>query len=63
MDGSKRYNGKCNKLVRERPILYDFPHMWNIRNKQAKKKGTKKQTLNYRELMAPEGRWVQGWVK
>ena len=42
MDGSKRYNAKCNKLVRERPILYDFPHMWNIRNKQAKKKRNKK---------------------
>ena len=26
-------NAKRNKSVRERQILYDFTHMWNLRNK------------------------------
>ena len=36
--------------IRERQMLYDFTHMWNLRNKTNRKKiQTKKQTLNYRE--------------
>ena len=42
------------KSVRERQILYDFMHMWNLRNKtnkqrEKRQKKHKKQTLNYRE--------------
>ena len=38
----------------EKPIPYDFTHVWNLRNKtneqrQKKERLTKKQTLNYRE--------------
>ena len=41
--------------IRERQILYDFIHMWNLRNKTNKqrkskrKRQTKKQTLNHRK--------------
>ena len=28
------YYAKQNKLVRERQVLYDFTHMWNLRNKK-----------------------------
>ena len=31
MDGSRGYNAKWN--VREKPIPYDFTHMWNLKNK------------------------------
>ena len=33
MDGARQYNGKRNKLVRERQIPYDFTRMWELRNK------------------------------
>ena len=55
MDGSKEYNAKGNKLVRERPIPHDFIHLWNLRNKtteQSKKRQIQKQTLKYREQTA-----------
>ena len=32
MDGSREFNTKWNKPVRERQIPYDFTHMWNLRN-------------------------------
>ena len=53
MNGTREYNSKRNKSVRERQMPYDFTHMWNLRNKtneqREKKRETKKQTLNYRE--------------
>ena len=33
MGGSREYNAKWNKSVRERQIPCDFTHMWNLRNK------------------------------
>ena len=33
MNGSREYYAKGSKLVRERQILYDFTHLWNLRNK------------------------------
>ena len=33
------------KLDRERQILYDFTHMWNTKNKQAKTKISKQSKL------------------
>ena len=52
MDGARVYNAKY-KLVREGQILYDFTHMWNLRNKTSeqriKQTQPKKQTPNYRE--------------
>ena len=33
VDGTREYNAKENKSVRERQIPYDFTHMWNLRNK------------------------------
>ena len=32
MDGPGEYNAKLNKLVKDRHILYDFTHMWNLTN-------------------------------
>ena len=32
-DGARGYYAKWNKSVKERQILYDFAHMWNLRNK------------------------------
>ena len=54
MDGSKEYNAKQNKPVKEQEIPYDFTHMWNLRNKtnkgkQKERDKPKNQTLNYRE--------------
>ena len=34
MDGPGAHYAKWNKPVRERQILYDFSHMWNLMNKQ-----------------------------
>ena len=39
MDGTGVYNAKQNKSVRKRQILYDFSHMWNLRNKTDKHMG------------------------
>ena len=33
MDGPGEHSAKWNKPVRERQILYDFTHMWNLMNK------------------------------
>ena len=32
-DGPRGYYAQCNKLARERQILYDFTYMWNLKNK------------------------------
>ena len=44
MDGSRGYNAKGSKSVRERQIPHDFTHMWNLRNKtdEERKKTHKK---------------------
>ena len=60
MARAKESNAKQNESVRERQILYDLTHMWNLRNKTNEKekeweRQTKKQILNYRELMATRG--------
>ena len=39
MDTFRECNAKQNKAVRERQIIYDFTHMWNLRNKASN--GTK----------------------
>jgi len=50
MDGSREYNAQQNKPVRERQILYDFTHMWNLRNKTNEQRKKKRIiTLNSRE--------------
>ena len=33
VDGAKEYNAKQKKSVRDRQILYDFTHIWDLRNK------------------------------
>ena len=33
MDGPGEYHAKWDKPVREKQILYDFTHMWNLMNK------------------------------
>ena len=33
MDRARVYYAKQNKSVRERQILYDLAHRWNLRNK------------------------------
>ena len=67
MDESRGYNGKQNKLIRERQIPYDFTHLWNLRNKTDGHKGRTKggreanqKTHNHREQT--EGCWRGvGW--
>ena len=39
MDGTRVYSVKRNKSVRERQVLYDFTHMWNLRYKTDEHKG------------------------
>ena len=41
MDGAREHYAKQNKSVRERQTQYDFPHMWNLRNKTNDHKGKK----------------------
>ena len=37
MDGPGEHNAKWNKSVRERQILYDLTHMWNLMSKLTNK--------------------------
>ena len=39
MGGTRGYYSKQNKSIRERPIPYDFTHMWNLRNKTDEHRG------------------------
>ena len=55
MDGARVYYAKFNKSIREKQILCDFTHMWNLRNKVDKESGEGKrerretnERLNYR---------------
>ena len=41
MDGARVYYAKWNKSVRERQI-YDFAHMWNLRNQTYEHRGREK---------------------
>ena len=57
-DGSREYNAKQHKPIRERQIPYDFMHMWNLRNKWAKEKKErqiKKQTIIENKLKVTRG--------
>ena len=42
MDGSREYNVKWNKPVREKQLPNDFTHMWSLTNKQNNKEREKK---------------------
>ena len=52
MDGAGVYYAKCNKLVRERKIPYDFTHLCNLRNKTDEHRGK-------RERGKPENRFYR----
>ena len=39
MDGTTGYYATQNKSVRERQLLYDFIHTWNLRNKTNEHRG------------------------
>jgi len=56
MDGSREYNAQQNKPVRERQILYDFTHMWNLRNKTNEQR--KKETKQKNRLLNIENKLV-----
>ena len=62
MDGSRSYNAKWNKSVRERQTLYDSTHMRNLRNKPTKKKRDKPKTrlLTKENLMITRGEVSRG---
>ena len=55
MDGPGDY-AKWNKPVRERPILYDFSHMWNLINKLSWQ-GKWEQTHRWREWQLGGREW------
>ena len=44
MDGLWKCDAKWNKSEGERQILYDFTHMWDLKNKQNKWRNQTKQT-------------------
>jgi len=44
MDGAREHHAKQNTSVRERQILYDFTHMWNLRNKTNKQREKMRET-------------------
>lgn len=49
--------------VKERQMLYEFTHMWNLRNKakgKEKKRQTKAQTCKYREQKVTRGEMGRG---
>lgn len=39
VDGTRDYNGKQNRSIRERQISYDFTHLQDLRNKRNKQRG------------------------
>ena len=39
MDGTRGYYAKRNKSLRERQILYDLTHKWNLRDKTDEHRG------------------------
>ena len=44
MDGSREYNAKWKKPVRERWIPFEYMHMWNLRKKTNEQRGEKRET-------------------
>ena len=46
MDGAGEYNAKRNKSITERQILYDFTHLWNLKEKKQTNKEKKKREAN-----------------
>ena len=59
MDGARGYNAKRNKSQKDK--YHEISLMWNLRNntsKGKKNRQSKKQTLNYRELMVTRGEGV-----
>ena len=54
MEGARKFNAKVNKPVRERLILYDFTHMWNLRNKTNKQRKQERNQKN--RLLAIENK-------
>ena len=52
------------KSVRERQVLYDFTHIWNLRNKHKKKKKIKNKFSNTENKQwLPEVKWVGRQMK
>ena len=53
----------------ERQVPYDLTHMWNLRNKRAKKNKRERKTNQEtvltveNKLMIIRGKWAGGWVK
>ena len=39
MDRARGYNARRNKSVKERPMPYDFTHLWNLGKKTSKQRG------------------------
>ena len=65
MDGPWGYYPKWNKSEGERQILYDFTHMWNIKNQKQNKltnQTKQKQTYRYREQSSGTSLAVQ-WFR
>ena len=52
------------KSVKERQILYDFTHMWNLMNKTKKEKRDKPKTrlLNMKNNLVTARGEVGGWI-
>lgn len=42
MDGAREDNAKQNTLARESQIPYDFPNLWNLRNRKNEHGGDKR---------------------
>ena len=63
------YYAKQNKSVKGRHILYDFTHVWNLRNKTDEHMGRwgreERETNHKRLLMIQNKLWVDGerWVE
>ena len=58
MEGARVYYAKQNKSVRERQILYDFTHMWNLGNKTGEHMGSGKKRggANHKRLLTIENK-------
>ena len=60
MDEAREYYAKENKSVRERQI-YNFTHIWNLRNKTKKPRNRLLTTEN--KLMVTRGEVGGGWAR
>ena len=53
------YYAEQNKSVRERQILYDFTHMWNLRSKQmniGEEGGREERETNHKRFLMIENK-------